>query len=630
MPKKRTTAKRPHIKKHKNKKKKKGSPVSKRKLTPIEQMLFSPMVPVERRLDILRGLLTDPSPEARTVAASVLENAGALSGENPQQELAKQYADLIREMQEGPLRHATFIEMLEPNGHLAGPTEPPKPQNGTPNFSPGKLTVRRALVMLDDGSTAYPVVPSEDLARCLHRGDRVVIETKGRAILYHVPSTLRTGEEAVFERRIDERHVEVTLRGQERSVFLTAEELSNAIASSQISPGTSLVVNARQFMAYRALPLADGYGHYRFLVRGTVPDVIPDRDIGSPPACIRQFSDRLHLEMTNPDLLRRYRLRRSSMKLLAGASGSGKTLAAFGIWHEMYRITSEVTGTPVDQLPPRVFRLNLSEILSKWLGESDKMLDRFFGEIEQLAAQQWTAPDGRKWKLPVLAIMEEIDGLARTRGHEPVYDRILTNALQRLDPTRPELREKLIFYLGTTNEPQNIDRAFLRRIGGTIETFGRLTRTGFPSVLDKHLRGLLMASHNGCTPEQIQRQHLMALTDWLYSRNSSEPGLVEIVYAGSTNPVVKYRRDFLTGALVDRAVQQAAEQAAAAHAQGRGLPGVSLETLQTAFADQIRAIVEQLTESNASAYLDIPSSCRVATLRKLPQPDFLPIHFQRH
>jgi ATP-dependent 26S proteasome regulatory subunit len=603
--------------------------VSKRKLSPIEQMLFSPTVPPDQRLEILRGLMIDPSPEARSIAVAMLENAGAMAGENAQTEVVKHYAELIREMQEGPLRHATFIELLDPAGLVVPPVVPAHGANGAPPTAPGAMRIRRALVMLDDGSTGYPVVPSEDLARSLRCGDRVVIEGKGRAILFHVPSTLKTGEEAIFERRIDDRHVEVTLRGQERHVYLAADELSHSIAAGQISPGTALVVNARQSIAYRALPQADGYAHYRFLDRSAVPDVDPKRHIGAPPACIHRFSERLELEMTNPDLLRSYRVRRSSMKLLAGASGAGKTLAVYAIWHEMYRIMAEVTGASVAELPPRVFRLNLSDVLSKWLGESDKLLDRFFGEVEQLADQEWTAPDGRKWKLPVLAILEEIDGLARARGHEPVYDRILTNALRRLDPTRPELATKLIFYYGTTNEPQNVDCAFLRRIGGTVEPFGRLARAGFRAVLEKHLAGLPLASNNGCTPEQIERQYLMALTDWLYSRNGSEPGLVELVYAGSTHTVTKYRRDLLTGALVDRAVQQAADEAAAAHAQGCGRPGVSLEGLQNAFVDQTRAIVDQLTEFNAHLYMDIPSGCRVATLRKLPQPDHLPIHFQR-
>ena len=119
------------------------------------------------------------------------------------------------------------------------------------------------------------------------------------------------------------------------------------------------------------------------------------------------------------------------MKLLCGVSGSGKTLAVQAIHHLMYEIMSEVTGVALDQLPFRVFRFRQSQLLSKWLGDSDKNVDRLFDEIEQLADQPFRAPDGRQVRLPVLVVIEEADGMGRARGQDAIYDRILTTALQR-------------------------------------------------------------------------------------------------------------------------------------------------------------------------------------------------------
>src|SRR6185503_12073395 len=104
---------------------------------------------------------------------------------------------------------------------------------------------------------------------------------------------------------------------------------------------------------------------------------------------IEKLANLVRLEMTNPSLRRRYRLRRCLMTLLSGVSGSGKTLAIHALWRRLYEVMSEVTGVPVAQLPPRVFRLKLSEVLSMWLGESDKNLDRFFAEIEQMADEKF-------------------------------------------------------------------------------------------------------------------------------------------------------------------------------------------------------------------------------------------------
>jgi hypothetical protein len=93
--------------------------------------------------------------------------------------------------------------------------------------------------------------------------------------------------------------------------------------------------------------------------------------------------------------------------------------------------------------------------------------------------------------------------------------------------------------------------------------------------------------------------------------------------------VVKCRRDFLTGALVDRAVQQAADEACEHAVENNCAPAISLEQLMRALNDQVLAIVGQLREQNAGSYLDLPDGVRVASLRRLPQPSYLPIEFQR-
>jgi NAD(P)H-hydrate repair Nnr-like enzyme with NAD(P)H-hydrate epimerase domain len=62
---------------------------------------------------------------------------------------------------------------------------------------------------------------------------------------------------------------------------------------------------------------------------------------------------------------------------------------------------------------------------------------------------------------------------------------------------------------------------------------------------------------------------------------------------------------------------------------GLGEPGVSLELLMHTFDEQVRSVVEQLNEYNATSYLDVPSGVRVASVRKLPQPTHLPVELQR-
>ncbi len=254
----------------------------------------------------------------------------------------------------------------------------------------------------------------------------------------------------------------------------------------------------------------------------------------------------------------------------------------------------------------------------------------FFKSVEEAASQPFVAPDGRSFTLPVIAVMEEIDGLARARGgHDAIYDRILTTALQWLDATRPELREKLILYLGTTNEAEQVDRAFLRRIGATIDRFGRLDRKGFVAVLQKHVNKVPVAANSGTTPEDVGRTLVREMSSWLFSPNGTDRGLVELTFAGSTTPVARHRRDFLTGALVERAVQEAARAARREEIRTGEPGGVTQLLLLRAFENQFRALADQLSEANARQYVDVPDGVRVATLRRVPQPQLLPHELQR-
>jgi ATP-dependent 26S proteasome regulatory subunit len=576
---------------------------------PIWLMIANRSLPLPHRAALLRDILEHMDPTNEALVKHIFDQLAEKPAEAAVRDKERKLAALLKEIQEGPMRIARFVELARSNG---GETS-------------------QALVILEDGTHVYAVVHDEKAAEKLRRGDRVVVDGKARVLFRGPCAVLKAGEEARFERKIDDGHIEVAIRGEERAVVIAPADLMDQVAAGEVQPGASVVLNSRQGMAVAVLPAQDGLSHFRFLDKTAVPDVMVERDIGAPPKLIREVADHIRDELLRPETRRRYRLRPCLMKILCGVSGSGKTLAIQAIHRLMYQIMSEATGAPLEQLPARVFRFRQSQMLSMWLGESDKNVDRLFDEIEKLAGDAYTAPDGRTWRLPVLVIIEEADGMARSRGSgaDPVYDRILTTILQRLDPNREGLRDKLVIFLATTNESHIVDPAFLRRVGGSIEVFGRLKRSAFKAVLQKHVTRLPAASNNGYTQPELWTRMTDDLAAWLYSPNGDQ-GIVELTYAGSTTPVVKCRRDFLTGALIDRAVQQAATEACAAEERGVGVPGVTLEHLMRAINDQVLGIAGQLREHNAGSYLDLPDNTRVASIRRLPQPAHLPIEFERH
>src|SRR5206468_5539073 len=148
----------------------------------LEILLADPAAPLEQRREFLKMLLNDPSPDAHAAVLSLFTMLSANGAQHVHEEKARELTLILKQLEEGPLRPAAFIELLPKNGFAA-------PQ---------------AQVVLDDGSCACSVVPEPKLAGSLRRGDRVLLDGRGKALLYRLPGAPRTGEEAQFERRLDE------------------------------------------------------------------------------------------------------------------------------------------------------------------------------------------------------------------------------------------------------------------------------------------------------------------------------------------------------------------------------------------------------------------------------------------
>jgi len=572
----------------------------------LAMMLTDPTVPLNVRLEVFRQLANAEDEAVAPILKEVLEAACAAKSEEQHREKLGELTELIEAMKAGPLRSAIFDRM---------------------HVEPG--LGNRAQVILSDGSLASPLVPDEGMAEKMRCGDTVWVEGKGSALLFHSQAVSSIGEEARIERVLDDGNLLLSVGETGRAVYRPSARLVDQLKGGEAEPGSTVVVCQRRMMAFLALPAADGLANFKYLSREPVPDVVPARDIGSPPRFIAQLTSHLRRELADPSISDRYRLRRSKLILLSGIPGSGKTYGIQGFWNQMFEIVSQATGVPVEDLPPRVMRLKSSGILSKWFGESDRKIARFFREVDQLAAEEFVAPDGRKWKLPVLVIAEEIDALARSRGEDGVHDRILATLLEGLDPSRPVFRDHMVFVIATTNTSHLVDTAIIRRIGGRIESFGHMDRFSFRAVLAKLLRELPFGHAAGSARgEAALEQTIADTTAWLYSPNSVAAGQVEITYVGQANPTTRHHRHFMTAGLVDRAVQEACEEAANSEHEGAPNAGLTTPLVTAAIHRQVRHIVDLLSPMNCGDYLTLPDGERVASVRRIEQPVAIPFEFE--
>ena len=138
--------------------------------------------------------------------------------------------------------------------------------------------------------------------------------------------------------------------------------------------------------------------------------------------------------MQRPDIFRGLRSPSKGI-LLFGPPGTGKTM-----------IGKAIAG----QLKSTFFSISASSLVSKWIGESEKLIKTLF----KLAL----------FMQPSIIFIDEIDSLlsSRTDGEMDCVRRIKTEFFVQLDGTRSNETDQLLV-IGTTNRPDNLDEAARRR-----------------------------------------------------------------------------------------------------------------------------------------------------------------------
>lgn len=556
----------------------------------------------ERR-KILQYIIMKRVEESATVQDYLLDACEKRAASETSGEDEATYREKIRDLEQSPsARPAAFLGFIN---------------SGRDNPH------RRALIVFEDGTEAVPLVPNAELASHLMDGDTVIVDSRAGAIIAKDGNRPFAGETATLEKRIGEALVLVRLSNGERYQLHAASALRRRMESHTVEPGALIAANIRQRLAFCDIPSdQDALSHFRFLDRTPLPDIAVG-DVGDPNPVIGDVISHVNQELTHSDKRRRYGLPRSFFGLLLGPAGTGKSHSLQAIELHTYALISQHLGMPIADLPRRSLTLNIPSIISKYLGESDRALADFSRECIELAKRPIKGLDGKDHLIPLIVKCEELDGLAKRRSDGDfdggAMDRILTTFLQLFDPARPEFRDSIIILLCTSNRPQAIDPAALRRFGMRTYQFTRLTRRmALEAVLTKQLKRSPIA---GNADAEAARRHVVAeMSAWLFAERDQDP-IVDLAYVGSAEAVTKYRRDFLTPALINRAVISASANACAREVEGIGVDGLQVGELMAGIDAQVRSITEQqLTPENVRDYLDVPDGIRVATVRRRQKP----------
>lgn len=195
-----------------------------------------------------------------------------------------------------------------------------------------------------------------------------------------------------------------------------------------------------------------------------IPRVTWD-DVGGLEEIKRQLKEMVELPLERPEAFKRLGIKPAKGILLYGPPGTGKTLMAKAVANESNANFISIKGP---------------EIMSKWVGESEKAVRTVFKKAKQVS--------------PAIVFLDEVDSIAPRRGSggdSNVTERVVNQLLTSMDGMEDLDRVTVI---AATNRPDIVDPAILRP-----GRFDRLVLVPVPdsdarrSILDIHTRDMPLA-----------------------------------------------------------------------------------------------------------------------------------------
>jgi transitional endoplasmic reticulum ATPase len=208
-----------------------------------------------------------------------------------------------------------------------------------------------------------------------------------------------------------------------------------------------------------------------------IPTVTWD-DVGGLEAVKQSLKEVVELPLKNPEAFKRLGIKAPRGVLLYGPPGTGKTLLAKAVANESEANYISIKGP---------------EILSKWVGESEKAIREIFKKAKQAS--------------PSIVFLDEIDAITPRRGMSSdshVTERIVNQLLTSIDGL--ESMEGVVV-LAATNRPDIVDNALLRA--------GRFDRLMLIPAPDLEARKSIFRIHTKGMPldESVDLDELAQNTD---------------------------------------------------------------------------------------------------------------------
>ena len=388
-----------------------------------------------------------------------------------------------------------------------------------------------------------------------------------------------TGEAVTLEERLDDARVLVTTGAGGTRILTLSSALGRIAGTGEgLKPGDTLAADLRADVATALIERTS----VEQLVVAETPDV-SWADIGGLGPQIEQIRDALELPFTHPELFHAYGLRAPKGLLLYGPPGCGKTLIAKAV---ATSLADSPSASGIKGRPPAFLNIKGPELLSKFVGETERQIRAIFDQARKAAAED----------RPVVIFFDEMEALFRTRGtgvSSDVETMIVPQVLAEIDGVE-SLRNVVI--IGASNREDMIDPAILRP--GRLDVKVRINRpdeTGAEEILARHLTADLplapaeLAAHGG-DREAAAASLRRVVVETLYARNETT-AVLEITEAHAASDSATTRTvhlaDLASGALL-AAIVSRAKMASVKDELAGGEGGLSTNRLRSAVEVEAR------------------------------------------
>ncbi len=318
------------------------------------------------------------------------------------------------------------------------------------------------------------------------------------------------------------------------------------------------------------------------------------KDIGGLEDVKQQMIETVEWPIKNPEAFRKLGVRPPRGILLYGAPGTGKSLLAKAIATESEANFILVKGP---------------ELLSKWVGESEKAVREVFKKARQTA--------------PTIIFFDELDSLTPKRGisHDShVTERVVNQLLTEIDGLE-ELYDTVI--IGATNRPDMIDPALLRP-----GRFDRLILTPVPDIKSRLEIFKLHTKNMPIAFKSLPKDYDLTMKDNVTSRMAAdesvsdsdlrkkgESAVIDVKALGDAGQFLYYlalKTEGYVGADIEALCREAAILALRENMASKSIEGRH-------FVEALKTVRPSVTKEVEKTYEDVKDFLTVARAREIKE-----------